>query len=54
MSKQKEMQGMQQSIQEFQQSAQQSLQQKQQTLLTPALDTHRIPSDTWGTPNRPR
>ena len=36
--KQKEMQGMQQSIQEFQQSAQQSLQQKQQTLLKPALD----------------
>ena len=36
--KQKEMQGMQQSIQEFQRSAEQSLQQKQQTLLKPALD----------------
>jgi outer membrane protein len=36
--KQKELQGLQQSIQEFQQSAQQSLQQKQQTLLKPALD----------------
>ena len=36
--KEKELQGLQQSIQEFQQSAQQSLQQKQQTLLKPALD----------------
>jgi len=36
--KQKELQGMQQSIQEFQRSAEQSLQQKQQTLLKPALD----------------
>ena len=36
--KEKELQGMQQSIQEFQQSAQQSLQQKQQVLLKPALD----------------
>ena len=36
--KEKELQGLQQSIQEFQQSAQQSLQQKQQVLLKPALD----------------
>ena len=36
--KQKELQGMQQSIQEFQRSAEQSLQQKQQALLKPALD----------------
>lgn len=36
--KQKELQGLQQSIQEFQRSAEQSLQQKQQTLLKPALD----------------
>ena len=36
--KEKELQGLQQSIQEFQQSAQQSLQQKQQALLKPALD----------------
>ena len=36
--KQKEMQGMQQSIQEFQRNAEQSLQQKQQALLKPALD----------------
>ena len=36
--KQKELQGMQQSIQEFQRSAEQSLQQKQQSLLKPALD----------------
>ena len=36
--KQKEMQGLQQSIQEFQRSAEQSLQQKQQALLKPALD----------------
>ena len=36
--KEKELQGLQQSIQEFQQSAQQSAQQKQQTLLKPALD----------------
>ena len=36
--KQKEMQGLQQSIQEFQRSAEQSLQQKQSTLLKPALE----------------
>ncbi|WP_233254085.1 OmpH family outer membrane protein [Hymenobacter sedentarius] len=36
--KEKELQGLQQSIQEFQRSAEQSLQQKQQTLLKPALD----------------
>ena len=36
--KEKELQGLQQSIQEFQQNAQQSLQQKQQALLKPALD----------------
>ncbi len=36
--KQKELQGLQQSIQEFQRSAEQSLQQKQQALLKPALD----------------
>ena len=36
--KQKELQGLQQSIQEFQRSAEQSLQQKQQALLKPARD----------------
>lgn len=36
--KEKELQGLQQSIQEFQRSAEQSLQQKQQALLKPALD----------------
>ncbi|SNC77434.1 periplasmic chaperone for outer membrane proteins Skp [Hymenobacter gelipurpurascens] len=36
--KERELQGMQQSIQEFQQSAENSLQQKQQALLKPALD----------------
>lgn len=36
--KEKELQGLQQSIQEFQRSAEQSLQQKQQGLLKPALE----------------
>ena len=49
--KQKEMQGMQQSIQEFQQSAQQSLQQKQQTLLKPALDKLQKNIDAVATEN---
>ena len=49
--KQKEMQGMQQSIQEFQQSAQQSLQQKQQTLLKPALDKLQKNIDVVATEN---
>lgn len=49
--KQKEMQGMQQSIQEFQRSAEQSLQQKQQTLLKPALDKLQKNIDLVATEN---
>ena len=49
--KEKELQGLQQSIQEFQQSAQQSLQQKQQTLLKPALDKLQKNIDVVATEN---
>ncbi|GAA4040139.1 hypothetical protein GCM10022409_27490 [Hymenobacter glaciei] len=49
--KEKELQGLQQSIQEFQQSAQQSLQQKQQTLLKPALDKLQKNIDLVATEN---
>ena len=49
--KEKELQGLQQSIQEFQQSAQQSLQQKQQVLLKPALDKLQKNIDLVATEN---
>jgi len=49
--KEKELQGLQQSIQEFQQSAQQSAQQKQQTLLKPALDKLQKNIDLVATEN---
>ena len=49
--KQKEMQGMQQSIQEFQRSAEQSLQQKQQSLIRPALDKLQKTIDDVATEN---
>ena len=49
--KEKELQGLQQSIQEFRQSADQSLQQKQQTLLKPALDKLQKAIDDVSTEN---
>ena len=49
--KEKELQGLQQSIQEFQQSAQQSLQQKQQVLMKPALDKLQKNIDLVATEN---
>ena len=49
--KEKELQGLQQSIQEFQRSADQSLQQKQQGLLKPALDKLQKAIDDVSTEN---
>ena len=49
--KEKELQGLQQSIQEFRQSADQSLQQKQQALLKPALDKLQKAIDDVSTEN---